>query len=298
MGEKLEATVVTYTSKWSRGRDGGTTYAPVVQFRYNEKILRRTSSASSSYKGFKIGEKIYIYYNPSYPKKIVIATVFRMFGFTSIFSAIGLALMIFSGWAAHWDSQINRVLNNWTGVSAKIISIFGETSANTRNLTEKQWKRVPPLPAQQDEKSSPNQQTQRSRGWPVIIFGLVILGVTVGNPSAWSLFEHFSRNWIVGLLAILGAYIGFASLFQGIGDLIITEGNENDPTLKKQYKIKLQWQPPGSRKAVYNQIYIRAKQIDFEFQEGDTIDVFIDPKNRGKVVLDPDRIPFQLSKLA
>ena len=104
-GIKVKGTIARYS--YVDGDDGGS-YLPHISFQVDQQNFTRPATLSSS-KSWDIGEEVEIYFLPE-KKKVLINTLFRVYGFGTIFLSTGLLVMI-AGFRFHKTNQIERLLS-------------------------------------------------------------------------------------------------------------------------------------------------------------------------------------------
>lgn len=92
-GIKLQGVIVDYESRDQsyRGRSGSTD-APIVQFEYQNQLLRIPSQMSSAWHGFDIGDKVTLYFDPDNRQEILLDSPYHKYGFGGLFLIFGLLL--------------------------------------------------------------------------------------------------------------------------------------------------------------------------------------------------------------
>jgi len=94
-GEKLVGKVVAYESRDQSTPRGiqGTTFAPVVEFEYKGELLRIPSQMSAAWKGFDIGEVVYLYFDPSDRDEVIIDRLYQKYGFGTLIIVAGVVCL-------------------------------------------------------------------------------------------------------------------------------------------------------------------------------------------------------------
>lgn len=130
-GTKLEGVVVKMEMRRS---SDGSTYVPIVEFVYQGRTFRKEAKISAGYRAFKTGERIFIYYDPGSPGKILIHGQFRIWGFGSIFLLTGLGVSSFGIFTWLKFNRLRYIFEHGKKYPGKILSIIEKGGVRRNDL--------------------------------------------------------------------------------------------------------------------------------------------------------------------